>query len=128
MKKFNLDEYLANPAMKVMTKDGRNARIICTDKRGNYPIVALVKSQTIDEEVAHSFTKDGCWSISSDKETINDLFFAPIKREGWVNVYRVTDSEVMSFGGVVYASREEAEKVGKLENYYVTSAKIEWEE
>ena len=31
MKQFSLEEYLANPSKKVVTRDGRNVRIICTD-------------------------------------------------------------------------------------------------
>ena len=38
MKQFNLMEYLANPSRKIVTRDGRNVRIICTDKKGtNFP-------------------------------------------------------------------------------------------
>ena len=44
MKQFNLEEYLANPSMKVVTRDGRKARIICTDAKNNYPIVALIET------------------------------------------------------------------------------------
>lgn len=43
MKQFNLEEYLKNPSRKVVTRDGRNARIICTDAKGKYPIVALME-------------------------------------------------------------------------------------
>ena len=31
MKQFNLDEYLANPSMEVVTRDGRAAKIHCTN-------------------------------------------------------------------------------------------------
>ena len=40
MKPFNLDEYLKNPSRKVVTRDAVNARIICTDARGVYPVIA----------------------------------------------------------------------------------------
>lgn len=33
MKPFNLEEYLANPSKKVVTGDGRKARIVCTDAK-----------------------------------------------------------------------------------------------
>lgn len=40
MKQFNLDEYLANPSRKVVTRDGRNVRIRCTDRKSEeQPIV-----------------------------------------------------------------------------------------
>ena len=61
MKPFNLEEYLKNPSRKIVTRDGRNARIVCTDRRyENYPIVALVQisDNCINEEV-YTYTKDG---------------------------------------------------------------------
>lgn len=39
MKEFNLNEYLKNPSQKVVTRDGRNVRIICTDTMRNLPKV-----------------------------------------------------------------------------------------
>ena len=43
MRQFNLEEYLVNPSKKVVTRDGRSARIICTDAKGKFPIIALVE-------------------------------------------------------------------------------------
>lgn len=122
MKQFSLEEYTKNPSRKVVTRDGRNVTIHCTNYARDRSIIAEIEG----EGKSTSFTEDGKYYTYELSK--NDLFFATVKHEGWVNVYRVTDSEIMSFGGVVYATREEAEKVGKLENYYVTSAKIEWEE
>lgn len=47
---------------------------------------------------------------------------------GWINVYRDRDTGTVSFGAILYASREEAEEVGKTDVYYAATAKIEWEE
>lgn len=42
MKEFSLEEYLKNPNRKIVTRDGRDVRIICTDRRGgDHPILAL---------------------------------------------------------------------------------------
>ena len=42
MKQFDLKEYLKDPNKKVVTRDGRNARIICTDRQGgDRPILIL---------------------------------------------------------------------------------------
>lgn len=50
MKQFNLEEYLKDPSQKLITRGGRSARILCTDKEGNdYPIVALIKDNTYGE-------------------------------------------------------------------------------
>ena len=45
MKEFNLTEYLKNPSQKVITRDGREVRIICTDVKGEYPIMALIPDE-----------------------------------------------------------------------------------
>ena len=42
MKQFNLEEYLKNPSRKIITRDGRNVRIVCTNAK-SFPIVALVE-------------------------------------------------------------------------------------
>lgn len=125
MKQFNLEEYLANPSRKVVTKDGNNVRIVCTDVKSElYPVLALVDNGK--EEISTRYTKDGKF-ISNDEYPC-DLLFANEKHEGWINVYRDTDTGTTSFGAVLYASRKDAEEVGKPDEYYVATAKIEWEE
>ena len=91
MKQFNLDEYLANPSRKVVTGDGRNVRIICTDSKiRNYPIIALVEEPSRFENL-FSYTEGG-QMVSYEPLKKYDLFFAPEKHEGWVNIYR--DSKI----------------------------------
>ena len=125
MKRFNLEEYLANPSRKVVTKDGNNVRIVCTDVKSElYPVLALVDNGK--EEISTRYTKYGKF-ISNDEYPC-DLLFANEKHEGWINVYRDTDTGTTSFGAVLYASRKEAEEVGKSDDYYVATIKIEWEE
>ena len=79
MKQFNLDEYLKNPTKKVITRDGNSVRILCTDAKGKYPIIALIWIH--GEERVYSFTKNGCWSKPGE-ESVNDLFFAPEQHAG----------------------------------------------
>ena len=57
MKQFNLEEYLKNPSRKVVTGDGRNARIVCTDvKDDDYPILVLVEQpENSDHEDVYSY-------------------------------------------------------------------------
>ena len=116
MKPFNLEEYLKNPSKKTITRDGKNARIICTDKKGTeYPIVALIDEGR--EEQFFQCTKNG----KSLSPYTCDLFFAPEKKEGWINVYKHE-------GENVFSSKAEAEKDGKRFSNYVAAVKIEWEE
>lgn len=122
MKQFNLDEYIKNPSKQVVTRDGRNVKIHCTDYIGFGPIIAKVEGN----DFSQMFYSDGrpCRCEGSTY----DLFFAPEKHEGWINVYRDRDTGATSFGAILYTSREEAEEVGKTDVYYAATAKIEWEE
>ena len=127
MKQFDLKEYLANPSRKLVTRDGRNARIVSTDRRyENYPIVALaqISDNYINEEV-YTYTKDGEFEV--EQSTRHDLFFAPEKHVGWINVYRHSDGG-HAYAGAVYDSKEDAEKRKESGENYVTTIKIEWEE
>lgn len=127
MEQFSLEKYLANPSRKVVTRDGRNARIICTDRRyENYPIVALVQicDNYLHEEV-YTYTKNG--EFEAEKSNKWDLFFAPEKHEGWINIYRDSDNGRV-YTGRAYDSKEDAEKRKASDENYVTTIKIEWEE
>ena len=130
MKAFNLKEYLENPERKVMTRDGRKVRIVCTDRAGlnAKPIVALITLPNGDE-VIKTFWNNGFETTAIEGE--NDLFFAPEKHEGWINIFRGKDSPFT--GNIIFTSKEEAEESGRhccgfIEGLYMTSAKIEWEE
>ena len=119
MKAFNLDEYLKNPKRKVVTKDGRNVRIVCTDVKSElYPVLALVDNW--GEEICNSYTKEG--RFLPNNEAHRDLFFAPEKHEGWVNVYRDFDGLMC---GSVFATEEDAKCNAKTA---IATVKIEWEE
>ena len=124
MKQFNLKEYLKNPSRKIVTRGGRKARIVCTDKKGACPIVALIeRSDSVTEETV-IYTKNG--KVFGTTTTKYDLFFAPEKREGWVNLYR-NDSYAASAGCVFTSEKEAKEGMYSLPRY-VTTIKIEWEE
>ena len=123
MKQFNLEEYLKNPSKKVVTRDRKAVKIHCTNYDSRQPIIAEIEGHNDSQ----SFTKDGRYYID-DRNSPYDLFFAPEKHEGWLNVYRHTDTEEVTFGAILYTSREEAEEVGKTDVYYAATAKIEWEE
>lgn len=126
MEQFSLEKYLANPSRKVVTRDGRNARIICTDRRDlNFPIIALVENISGGGEKACSYTKDG--RHYTDCPDIFDLFFAPETHEGWINIYRNDDEDYYK-GKIIYSSKEDAIKRGEKTPYYITTTKIEWEE
>lgn len=122
MKQFNLDEYLKNPNRKIITRDGRNVRIVCTDRMDDdYPVVALVRGEVSEELL--SYTEDGVLWKNQDDDS--DLFFAPIKKEGWVNLFKI-NSTITS--GEVYNTKEEAKSAVVGRSIYISTVKIEWEE
>ena len=109
-----------------MTRDGRNARIICTDRTDNvnfYHIIALLKDKFKEKEIAFYYTMDG--RCSDNHENKFDLFFAPEKHEGWINVSR---EEYGYEGGLIYDSKEDAEKIAKVNKCCIATIKVEWEE
>ena len=125
MKPFSLEEYLKNPNRKVVTGEGRNVRIICTDSKiRNYPIIALVEEPSRFENI-FSYTEGG-QMISYEPSEKYDLFFVPEKHEGWVNVIRDMVHNEVYCGNMIYASKEEAERIAN--NATLATAKIEWEE
>lgn len=123
MKSFNLEEYLKNPSKKIMTMDGGIVtRFLCTDAKGDYPIVVLVKNNNCSNELARSYTKDGEYIIK-DKSN-EDLFFAPEKHEGWVNVYKAGNTPYSDT--CIWPTKEAAKEW--VNDDYVATVKIEWEE
>ena len=119
MKEFNLEEYLANPSRKVVTRDGRDVRIICTDfNNPDFPIICGIKGS----KWPHNFATNGLL-IKGTKHS-NDLFFAPEKHEGWINLYK--DAEGIYVPSQIYKTKESAEAVSC--RTCIATVKIEWEE
>lgn len=124
MKQFDLQEYLKNPQKKIVTSNGESARIICTDRNPDYPIVALVGKKTI----VNCYTKKGKYFGDATSNS-RDLFFAPEKKTGWINVSRIAQGNAgeITYTGAVYPTKEEAiagySGVGLLD-----TIQIEWEE
>ena len=125
MKPFNLEEYLANPNRKVVTRDGHKVtRFLCTNINNIFPIIAAIEV-TNNTEIVKTYTKEGTYFEDKTKHPY-DLFFAPEKHEGWVNVIRDMVHNEVYCGNMIYASKEEAERIAN--NATLATAKIEWEE
>lgn len=124
MKQFNLEEYLKNPSRKVVTRDGRNVKIHCTNFIGTQRIIAQVEGS----DCSVSFDENGRYYIGNFDSKC-DLFFAPEKHEVWTNVYRRSSKDIGGIGFVgTYSSEEEAKEgiVSSLD--CVATVKVEWEE
>ena len=127
MKQFDLDEYLANPSKKVVTRDGRRVKIHWTNYIGAQHIIAQVEGN----EYSSAFSNDGRFIVSD--ETNCDLFFAPEKHEGWVNIYKAgVQKETLGclhthyVGSCIWPTEEEAKTAADADP--VATIKIEWEE
>ena len=125
MEQFNLEEYLKNPSKKVVTRTGRKVRIICTDREDSiYPIIALIKDDKRESEILVTYTKDGI--PAEYNEAYYTLFFAPEKKEGWINIYKYNSK--ITTGQRAYDTKEEAESAAGDKSYYISTIKIDWEE
>ena len=122
MKQFSLEEYLKNPKRKIVTRSGKDVRIICTDFNNEiYPIVGEIPNMITPV----IFTKEGRvykWATGT-----GDLFFAPEKHEGWANMFKSSKGNNVITSDI-FESKEEAEEAGKNYNNYIVTAKVEWEE
>lgn len=127
--KFSLEEYLKDPSRRVVTRDGREVRIKCTDMDGinGMVIVGLVRDDLMNKERPLTWTKEGQYFVEAG-ETINDLFFEdskePVVRKGWVNVYKSLDGEIIF--GVVRKSKEEAEQASRGDR--IDTIRVSWKE
>lgn len=125
MRQFNSEEYLKNPDRQIVTRDGRPARIICTDRNsdryhGNYPIIALIQEDFREDVLC--YTEDGLFLRGSKKP--EDLFFVTEKKTGWVNIY----NRAARGCGLIYESEEKARLNADKDKTYIATVKIEWEE
>lgn len=120
MKPFDIE--LAKAGHPVQTKDGKLARIICFDRKGKlHPIVALIYDKDANEEWSNYYTLNGK-HYADAKESFLDLFMAPHKKEGWINIYK------SGLTSRVYGTKDDAIfNKYKLSEEYEATIKIEWD-
>lgn len=126
MKPFSLEEFKKNPSRKVVTREGNPVRIICTDAKCKWPIVALVYNGT-DEDI-EAYSEDG--KLLNAQETRMDLFFNIEKKTGFINLYHHSIYEdVICCSNVVYETKKQAEiEADRNKDRFMTTAKVTWEE
>ena len=125
LKPFDLEA--AKSGKPVCTRDGRKARIICFDYKGDsnaYPILALIPTSNLSgvpSEIIAKYTEDGRYAKYNNVENNEDLMMLTEKKEGWINVYQLN---------TCYKTKEEAEaNIDRdYENEYVRTVKISREE
>ena len=126
MKQFSLEEFKKNPNRKVVTRSGLPVRIVCTDKKGDYPVVALVKKSDNSEDV-NSFRENGLYLEGNEVNV--DLFFDTEKKEGYINLYRSKLFSGMFQTSVHVLSKDVAEReAAKYPDDFIATAHVTWEE
>lgn len=112
-----------DPTKPFQTRDGRKARLLCTDAKGRIgseaqPIVALI-TRPDGTEFAGQYTIDGHFYTDSQLSS-SDLVNIPVEHEGWVNVY--------SGGafGVIHETKEQADK--KSDRHRIACIHIKFKE
>jgi hypothetical protein len=86
----------------VQTRDGRPVRILCTDLRGEFPVVAVIENRDFDGV--------GMWRLSGVNQFGQESDLVNVRepeRTGWLNVYRDDDGGHY-VGSRIRASREES--------------------
>lgn len=87
MERFDLNTWLEDKSRKIVTRDGKQARIICYDvKKGkqddyNVPIIALVDRGEEFGEMSYYYSEDGRFLRNPDHTHNFDLFFADEEEE-----------------------------------------------
>ena len=123
MKQFTVEEYQKNPNRKVITRNGKSVRIVCTDMIGTtYPVLAICRVDPA-HDCYYSYTLSGKHNIV---DSLLDLFFLPEIKEGWINLYKINSN--ISPGPLTYNTKKEAESAIGNRPDYISTIKIEWRE
>lgn len=115
LKPFNLVE--AKQGKPICTRNGRKARIICWNLKGDYPIVAAVETDNGTREEVFRYTKKGHY-LKPETKDLDDLMMLPEKKEGFINAYK----------SITYTTKEEALKQCNKCDDYLDTVKITWYE
>lgn len=129
LKPFDIQK--AREGKPVCTRDGRKVRIICFDRKGGSPVIALVetfvKEYDCIREDSFYYTVEGR-AVGQNTESKDDLMMLPERKEGWVNIVRGSDGSP-HMGRGIFQSKEEAENTIKaFSDNLIDTVKICWEE
>lgn len=91
------------------TSGGRNVRVLCTDRKGDWPVVALVPDSTRPIEILVSYSSEGHANLNKSLSDYDLVEIKPrINRTYWANIYK--NSKVDSF--IAYPSKDLADSMG----------------
>lgn len=126
LKPFDLEA--AKSGAPVITRDGRPARIIYSEAKSIYNIIALVEDGGDERPI--SVATDGVNGLGPSN---NDLFMVSVKHEGWVNMYKTGcasgDDILVHRAGNIFKTYEAAKDTATREcDTYIGTFRVEWEE
>ena len=124
MKPFSIKDYTKKPSRNVVTRGGLQARIICTDLKNHHPVIAAFDNGDGKEKICLYDEHGRC---DAEIDSVYDLFFGPVKKMAWANLYCTQLGT--TFSGDFYETEEAALKEkGKELGKHLTTFKVEWEE
>lgn len=113
---FNIEKAMIGK--DVCTRDGRKARILCFDAKGDRPIVALIDQKGVPDDFPYKYHVNG--SFYEDNTTSDaDLMIVTSVKTGYINLYKDT---------CVYDSIEEAHNHIVNQDKYIDTIKLSWKE
>lgn len=119
LREFDIEA--AKAGKPICTRNGRKARIVCFDRVGEYPILALVENN--GKENVYYYRNSG--KDDEDFEKDYDLMMLPEKKKGFINIYR--NDKMFSCSPTPYKTSGEAFN-GRKQQSYLTTIKVEFEE
>ena len=128
MKPFDLKIYISKPNLEIITREGNPAKIIYTNRKGYNakPIVALITIPN-GTEVIKTYWENGI-ETQGYTDNPNDLFFKPVKRIGWINIYNPPNSLCNYISSDIYSDKELAKEGAIKDNGYIGTIQIEFED
>lgn len=127
MRPFDLKIYTSKPNLEIITREGNPAKIIYTNRKGYNvkPVVALITIPN-GTEVIKTYWENGI-ETQGYIDNPNDLFFKPVKRIGWINIYNAPNSSYATYTNI-YLDKESAEKGAIKCDNYIGAIQIEFED
>jgi len=123
MKPFDLGK--AKAGDPIVTRDGRRARFVAHVPDCDMGHRVLVKAEA--RGFCSSYAENGKFDTDNDFGHPNDLFMAPKKREGWVNIYPCKTADGVAAGtSSAMVSKEVADGIAGQDR--IACVRIEWEE
>ena len=108
----------------ITTRDGRAVRILCTDGPGQFPVIGIYEgTTTIDRWYAGGSYPN----VDPPGECCFDLINPPVKRRGWVIVWR-NCLGMTAVNSTLYETLEDAENDRAKDPTSVIVQMPEWEE